>query len=153
MAESTSPAARPRLFTMLLRGLFLRCPWCGSRRTFIRRWLGKHQRCRTCGIRWRREDGFELGPMVINIILTFAVIAVVLTVLIATTVPDIPVGPVLAVLVAIAVVLPLLLYPFTYTLWLAVDLAAHPPTEAELAVAKRHGEGSVDPSTGSPNGT
>ena len=138
MSEPSSPAARPGLATMLLRAAVLHCPWCGSRRTFIRRWVGKHQRCRTCGIRWRREEGFELGPVVINIIVTFAVLAVMLSVLIATTVPDIPVGRTLAILLAIAVILPVLLYPFTYTLWLAVDLAAHPPTAAELAVAERH---------------
>ena len=56
---------------MFGRAVLLKCPLCGSRRTFIRRWLGRHERCRTCGIEWHREQGFELGPIALNSVFTF----------------------------------------------------------------------------------
>ncbi len=106
----------------------------------MRRWLGKHPRCRSCGIRWRREEGFELGPLTINTVVTFLVLTVVMTVSFVLTSPDIPVLPLVAGCAAIAVVLPVVLYPFTYTVWLVLDLAARPPDAAELAEARSAAE-------------
>ncbi len=118
---------------MLWRALRLRCPWCGARRTFLRGWFSRYERCRTCGLQWRREHGFELGPMTLNIIVTFIVLIVGMSVSIGLTLPDIPVARLVVSLVAIGVVVPLLLYPFSYTVWLAGDLAVHPPDDRELA--------------------
>ena len=78
---------------MLRRAVMLRCPWCGSQRTFVRRWFGKYDRCRTCGIRWRREEGFELGAVTINTVLTFIVLTVAMTIGFIRTSPDIPILP------------------------------------------------------------
>ena len=113
----------------------LHCPWCGSRRTFIRRWLGKHARCRTCGIRWRREEGFELGAVAINTALTFLALGIGMTIGFVLTAPDIPVVPMVLWLVGIAVLMPIVIYPFTFTIWLAFDLAVHRPEATELAEA------------------
>jgi uncharacterized protein (DUF983 family) len=120
---------------MVRRAMLLRCPHCASRRTFVRRWLGRHDRCRTCGIEWRREDGFELGAITVNIIATFIVLTVAMTVGFIVTAPDIPVLPLVLGLSAIAVGMPLAIFPFTNLMWLAVDLAAHPPEADELATA------------------
>ncbi len=118
---------------MLARALTLRCPWCGSRRTFIRRWLGKHERCRTCGLRWRREEGFELGPLALNTIVTFGAVTAVMIVGLVTTPVDESALPLVLVGVAVAVLVPLVIYPFTYLLWLAFDLAVHPPSGTNTA--------------------
>jgi uncharacterized protein (DUF983 family) len=120
---------------MVRRALVLRCPNCASRKTFVRRWLGRHDRCRTCGIEWRREDGFELGAITVNIIATFIVLTAAMTVGFIATAPDIPVLPFVLSLSAIAIGMPVAIFPFTNLLWLAVDLAAHPPEAAELAAA------------------
>jgi uncharacterized protein (DUF983 family) len=117
---------------MVRRALVLHCPWCGSRRTFIRKWLGKYERCRTCGIRWRREEGFELGAVAINTVVTFLALAIGMTIGFVLTSPDIAVGPMVVSLLAVAVVMPILIYPFTFTIWLAFDLAVHRPDAAEL---------------------
>ncbi len=129
------PSKGPSFGRMILRALVLRCPWCGSRRTFIRRWLGKYERCRTCGIRWRREEGFELGAVTLNTVMTFIVLTICMTVGFIMTSPDIPVLPFVLSLVGIAVLMPIVIYPFTFTLWLAIDLAVHRLDEAELAKA------------------
>ncbi len=120
---------------MIRRAVLLRCPNCASRRTFVRRWLGRHDRCRTCGIEWRREDGFELGAITVNIIATFVVLTAAMTIGFIATAPDIPVLPFVLSLSSIAIGMPAAIFPFTNLLWLAVDLAAHPPEDEELAAA------------------
>jgi uncharacterized protein (DUF983 family) len=120
---------------MLARALVLRCPHCGARRTFLAGWFRRHDRCRTCGIRWRREEGFELGAVTINTVLTFGSIVVVMAAVVIATVPDVPGLPLVGALAGVALLMPVLVYPFTYTLWLAVDLRVHPPDAQELAEA------------------
>lgn len=121
---------------MFRRALVLRCPQCGSRRTFIRRWLGRHERCRACGIRWHREHGFELGPVALNVVITFGTLGVAMTAAFIATAPDFPVGPLTAMAVGVAIVMPMVVQPFTYMLWLAFDLASRRPDAAELAAAE-----------------
>lgn len=120
---------------MVGRAVLLRCPRCASRRTFLRGWFGRHDRCRTCGIRWRREEGTELGALALNTVLTFGALAVAMAVGFIATSPDIAVVPMVVGLGAVAIVMPIAIYPFTYTIWLAVDLRVHPPEPAELAAA------------------
>lgn len=52
-----------------------------------------------------------------------------------STSPNFPVFAMTVGFMSAAIVLPLVFYPFTNTLWLAVDLLAHKPDEAELAEA------------------
>jgi uncharacterized protein (DUF983 family) len=129
------PKAKPTLKRMLLRAAVLHCPWCGSRRTFVRSWFGRHERCRTCGIRWHREEGSELGAVTVNTLVTFLAIAIGMAIGFIATAPDVAVVPMLVVLGAIALLMPIAIYPFTYTLWLAIDLAMHRPEPPELADA------------------
>lgn len=124
--------SKPSTAAMFRRALVLRCPRCGSRKTFIKQWLGRYERCRTCGIRWHREHGFELGPISLNVVFTFFVIAVSMIVAFVVTAPNFPVLALTVGLIGAAIVLPLVAYPFTNTLWLALDLAVHQPDQREL---------------------
>jgi uncharacterized protein (DUF983 family) len=124
----TGAAPRPSLATMLWRGARRRCPSCGGRGAFFTGWFAKQDRCRTCGLGWQRGyEGFELGAMAINLVVVFGALIVGLIVGVALTVPDIPVVPMVVVLGAVAVILPIAVYPVSYTVWQAVDLAMHPP--------------------------
>ncbi len=125
----------PSTVTMFRRAALLTCPRCGSRRTFIKHWLGRYERCRTCGIAWHREHGFELGPIALNVVITFASLAVGMTVAFVATAPNFPAVALTLGMVAAAIVIPLLAYPFTFTLWLAFDLASHKPEQRELEEA------------------
>lgn len=120
---------------MFRRAVVLRCPHCGSRRTFVKRWLGRYDRCRTCGIRWHREHGFELGPIALNVVFTFFTLAVCMVAAFVATAPDFPVGALTGTFIGVAVLVPLVMQPVTYTVWLAFDLASRRPDEAELAEA------------------
>ena len=125
----------PSTGTMFRRAVVLKCPRCGSRKTFIKHWLGRHERCRTCGIRWHREHGFELGPIALNVVFTFFTLGVTMAVALVLSAPDFKVVPLVLAIGATAVVVPLIIYPFTFTLWLAFDLVSHKPDERELAEA------------------
>ena len=68
--------------------------------------------------------------MAVNIIVVFGTLIVGLTVGIAITMPDIPVVPLVVALGAFAIVMPIAIYPMSYTVWQAVDLAMHPPDDS-----------------------
>lgn len=123
---------RPGVFTLLRRGLFRQCPWCGKQGAFIRGWFHKHPRCRRCGLAWQREVGFEVGALAVNTILVFGVIIVAMVVWFVLTWPDIPILPMLLALGAVAIVAPIVIYPISYTLWQAVELIMRPPTPADF---------------------
>jgi uncharacterized protein (DUF983 family) len=126
---------QPSVPTMFRRAVVLKCPHCGSRHTFIKRWLGRHPRCRSCGIAWHREHGFELGPIAVNVVITFFLLSAGMVVAFIATSPDFPVLQLTVSMIVAAVIIPLIAYPFTYTLWLAFDLAVHRPDARELAEA------------------
>jgi Protein of unknown function (DUF983) len=77
--------------------------------------------CPRCGLRFEREEGYWTGAMAMNFVLTGTVFAVVFVTLVAVTVPTVPVVPLLAVLVPITVLGPVLGYPISKTLWVAID--------------------------------
>ena len=113
---------------MLGRGLLRRCPWCGGPGAFFTGWFAKQDRCRTCGIGWRRGyEGFELGALAISAVVCLGVLVVGLGIGVIATTPDIPVLEMMLVLGAGAIVLPVVVYPVSYTVWQAVDLAMRPP--------------------------
>jgi hypothetical protein len=100
-------------------------------------------RCHTCGYRWERQAGFSLGATTVNTIVTFGLFGLVILVGFVATYPDIATVPILVASVAIAVVVPIVFYPFSYTVWAAIDLAMRPlePEEqAENAVALAMGD-------------
>jgi hypothetical protein len=70
--------------------------------------------------------GFELGAASMAAIIVFGPLIAGLAVMVALTWPDIAVTPMLIVLGAGAVVLPVLLYPVSYTMWQALDIAMRP---------------------------
>lgn len=73
--------------------------------------------------------------MTVNTVLTFIVLTAAMTVGFVTTSPDIPVVPMVLALVGVAVLMPIVIYPFTFTIWLAFDLAVRRPEARELAEA------------------
>ena len=113
---------------MLWRGVRRRCAWCSGRGAFFTGWFSKQDTCRTCGIGWHRGyEGFELGAMAISAVVCLALLIGGLTVGVVITWPDIAVLPLLIVLGVGAIILPVVVYPLSYTMWQALDLAMHPP--------------------------
>ena len=124
---------------MIRRGVRRRCPLCGGTRAWFTGYYRTQDRCRTCGFKWERGlAGFMTGAMTMNIIITFLLIAVTMVTLFVITFPDPPVLPLIGILVAIAIAVPLLIRPFTYTIWSSVDLMMRQPEADELLDASQH---------------
>lgn len=112
---------------MLWRAVRRRCPWCGGKRAFFIGWFAKGPSCATCGLRWRRGDvGFELGAAAIAAVITLGPLVVALGVTVAIMWPSVAVVPLLGALGVSALVLPIITYPLSYTIWQSLDLLMRP---------------------------
>lgn len=118
---------------MFSRALRRRCPVCGSGPMF-QRWFRMVDHCPGCGIRTRRgEDGYTLGALWFNLMLAESITMTIFVVTLVRTWPD-PPWDVLQVVGPIeAVVIPLLVWPFARTLFLAFDLSFRPLEARDLS--------------------
>lgn len=107
---------------MLRRGITRRCARCGSGHLF-KGWFTIVDDCPRCGLHFEREQGYWSGALAINMLLVGGLFAIVFVTILALTIPDIPVGLTLAICIPIAVLGPIVLYPFSKTIWVAVDRA------------------------------
>ena len=112
----------PSRSQMLWRGFTKRCARCGSGHLF-KRWFTMVDDCPRCGLHFEREQGYWAGALAINIGVAAVVFVLAFAIGLALTAPDIPVVPMLAVLVPLMIVVPTFGYPFSKTIWVAVDRA------------------------------
>ncbi|MEA3076064.1 MAG: hypothetical protein QOF60_972 [Actinomycetota bacterium] len=110
----------PHPVLMLGRGLVRHCPRCGSGHLF-ESWLKLRERCPRCGLKFEREEGAFLGAFVVNFGLILTVVAAYIGVSIAVLRDPNPVT--LSIIgVAMTIVVPIFFYPFSRTVWTAIDL-------------------------------
>jgi uncharacterized protein (DUF983 family) len=115
-----------RTTTYLARGFRLRCPHCGRGKMF-RQWLRQLPHCSVCGLRFERgEHDYFIGAYLVNLIV--AELAVVGGILVGMwlTWPDVPWRALKWTLLPVAVLAPLVTYPLSKSLWLAIDLIYRP---------------------------
>jgi uncharacterized protein (DUF983 family) len=117
--QPVAPATKGQ---MLGRGVTKRCARCGSGHLFTR-WFDIVDDCPQCGLHFEREQGYWAGALAINIGFTAAVFAISLITALAFTIPKVPVAPILAILIPVMIILPIAFYPFSKTIWMAVDRA------------------------------
>ncbi len=110
---------------LLLRGLTRRCALCGAGGSFDD-YFHMKERCPRCNLRFDRIDGQRAGALGINTIVTFGALAVVVVVGLAITYPEFDLSVLLPLSIAVAVVVPIVFYPFSRTIWNAIDLAMRP---------------------------
>lgn len=73
--------------------------------------------------------------MTINVIVTFGAMLVTMGIGVILTYPDVAIVPILGVIIALAVTMPVIIFPMTYSIWLAVDLFMRKLEPEELADA------------------
>lgn len=127
-------AVRSRLF---LRAVVLRCPHCGGRGLF-RHWFAMNEACPTC--RLSLATGNRVGAYIFNIATAEIVMTIVLVAIVVRAWPSPPWGALQYLAPALMLVMPLLFYPFSKLLWVAMDLAMHPNAEPDALV---HGQVTV----------
>jgi len=115
------------------RALLLRCPNCGGTKV-LRSWFKLQHRCAKCGIRLDRGevDDYFLGGMFFNIVLAEIIFALVLLVVVVVMWPNVPWAGVEYSLIVAMIAAPIVLYPVSRLMWLALDLLLRPPDEAEM---------------------
>jgi uncharacterized protein (DUF983 family) len=128
----------------LRRGLRKRCPNCGAKGIFDGYFKMK-ERCPQCGMKFEREEGFFAGAVFINLALAEFALFGFIVVVFAVTLPDPPTVAIAAGAVVISILLPIVLYPYSKSVWAAIHLAMSPldPDEEADAAAWRfeRGEG------------
>ena len=113
--------AAPGPVRSVARALIRRCPWCGQGRLF-RRWFRIVERCPRCGLRFEREEGAFLGAMALNYGVAGLVFMALLIGWMVVDSPDVRVVPLVVTCMIVTAAVVLLFYPFSKTLWAAVDL-------------------------------
>jgi uncharacterized protein (DUF983 family) len=122
---------------MISRSILRRCPNCGNHQAWFVSWFKQGERCVGCGItRTRETDGQELGSMTIASVINIVLIMAAIGIAVAITAPDVPVLTLYIVLASAALVFPVLTWPMTHTLWMAIDLILRPMGVDEVAEAQ-----------------
>lgn len=125
------PATSPAL--LLRSALLLRCPNCGAKGIFES--FGKlRKRCPECGLWLERGEGdYYLGAYMVALIFVESLFALGFVAVLLITWPDPPWDTIQwggAVVLAAGVIV---CYPFSKTIWLAIDLMFRPVTPDDLS--------------------
>ncbi len=131
---SSAAQSRPdvrRFLTRFTRALLLRCPVCGQGHV-LASWFRLVPRCPYCGFALEREEGYFSGAMAVDLVATEVIITLGLLIAGILTWPSTPWDALWKASIAAALILPLALYPFSRTLWVAFDLIFRPPTEKDF---------------------
>ncbi|HEY7235173.1 MAG TPA: DUF983 domain-containing protein [Gemmatimonadaceae bacterium] len=103
-----------------------RCPRCGARGVWSS-FLRMRPHCPSCGLELDRgESDYFYGAYLLNFVAAELVAILAFVVGLVITLPSPPWNFLMGITVALAVIAPILLYPTTKALWLAVDLIFRP---------------------------
>ncbi len=125
--------------TLLGRGLRKRCPMCGRGRVF-RTFFRMNERCATCGYPFEREEGYWTGAMIVNIAVAEVWFALLFAAVVIATMPDVAWVPLLVVALVTNGLLPVVFYPHSKTLWMALDPYFHPDHHTRTLHEKTAGD-------------
>jgi uncharacterized protein (DUF983 family) len=121
------PPGGARTRELLKRALTKRCPYCGGGRIFAN-YFSLKELCPTCEVRFEREDGYFLGGYAVNLVVSESIaLGLALWLLFGTDLRNLPLLGQEAIAVGLAIGFPLLLFPYSRTFWMALDLSLHPP--------------------------
>ncbi|HET8909998.1 MAG TPA: DUF983 domain-containing protein [Ktedonobacteraceae bacterium] len=118
-----------RLLILLWRGLRWRCPVCGEGKVF-QGIFKTYEHCPSCGFEFEREPGYYTGAMAVNLVLSELLIAAV-TLPLAVNL-TIPMGPLLAWGLSMPILLPIIFYRHTKTIWMSIDHMLHPVSNERI---------------------
>jgi ribosomal protein S27AE len=124
--------------TVFVRSLLLRCPACGESSILKKPFQIRHH-CPQCRSLFKREEGFFVGAILANVMMTEFVIIV--TCLIWLLLIGSNYETVLAGLFVVALIFPVAFYHHSWSFWLAFDyLIESLPKYVERSQTKRRHE-------------
>jgi uncharacterized protein (DUF983 family) len=116
-----------RFVVTMRRALGRRCPYCGSPGIFDG-YFALRERCPRCGVRFEREEGYFLGGYALNLIVAeFLGLGLAIFLIFRTELRYLPLVWQEVIAVALVILFPVALFPFSRTVWIAMDLIFHPP--------------------------
>lgn len=123
-----------RVARMVGRALLLRCPRCGSGGV-LHHWLKARAQCPRCGVHLDRgERDHWLGGYAVNLVASELIWAASMITILVVRWPDVPWDFLTYGGAALMVLLPFLFFPFSRTIWLALDLAFRADVDADTGV-------------------
>ena len=127
------------LTTLVGRALRRRCTRCG-RGSFFHGWAKVADSCSVCGFAFERESGYWVGAMIIATTVTFGLMLVVFVGGWVLFWPDVPWTGVLVGTMVVAFATPIVFYPWSKSLWSAIELSYHALEPPEVAAAHRRAD-------------
>jgi hypothetical protein len=91
------------------------------------------ERCPRCDLKFERIDGHLAGALGINTVVSIIVVFLVGIAGFVLTFPELPLAPLVATAVGTATLFPIVFYPFSKTVWTAIDLRMRPLEPGEVA--------------------
>lgn len=90
------------------------------------------ERCPRCDLKFERIDGHLAGALGINTVVSIIVVFLVGIGGFVLTFPELPLTPLVATAVGTATLFPIVFYPFSKTVWTAIDLRMRPLEPGEV---------------------
>lgn len=127
-----SELARIRPVQGVARAATLRCPHCGVGGV-LQSWTRLRERCPQCGLLLNRgEQDHWIGAFALNLVIAEVLAVLLIGVAVLLTWPDVPWRLIQYGGVALMVIAPLALFPFSRLGWLVADLLFRPLTSADF---------------------
>ena len=111
--------------TLVKRALKRSCPVCGAKGIF-ESWFRLRPRCPNCRYDFAREPGYWVTAIIVNIAIIEGLFLALFIGVVVFTAPDVNWALILGAGVVLNFVFPIVFYPYSKTLWMALDLAVHP---------------------------
>lgn len=129
---------------MFGRGARKHCVVCNQGHLF-NGWFTMKKECPGCGLRFEREQGFFVGQVGLNTIISGGALLSVIATVTVLTQPDVPMVGLMIAGVVTVIVTAFLSYPFSRTIWLAFDLLLGPLADNEAPNFDRTTHQLIDP--------
>jgi uncharacterized protein (DUF983 family) len=108
---------------LLRRGILLRCPVCGKGKLFCSA-FSMHKQCPVCHFPYEREEGYFTSSIAIDLVVSELIVTAIALPLAAN--PTIPIIQVLMWCIPLAILLPIIFYWHSRSLWMSMDHFLHP---------------------------
>jgi uncharacterized protein (DUF983 family) len=116
-----------RFLVAMRRAITRRCPYCGSPGIYDG-YFALREQCPRCGVRFEREEGYFLGAYALNLIVAeFVGLGLAIILIFKTDLRDLQLIWQELIAVTLAIAFPVAFFPYSRTVWIAMDLAFHPP--------------------------
>ncbi len=133
------PNPHPAPGLIFRRALRLRCPLCGGGPILLS-WFTVAPSCPSCGLHLDRDEpGYWVGSYTVNLFLTEGFLAAAFLAALLLTWPAVPWTWFTVIGLVLAVLFPILVFPHTKLLYLAIDLAFRPVEDSDLSTPHEAG--------------